>query len=100
MQHLAHQADSHAHSRRVEQRLREARGVELGRGGGRAERGGDDAVAVEPAGRRHPVTARDAPALARRQHERVDAPVAVVGPQRFGQLGVQREAGPGQRPQR
>jgi hypothetical protein len=78
----------------------EARGVDLGGGLRRTERGGDDAGTVEPGGRRHAVAAAHGAPLARRQHEGVHAAVAVVAAELARQLRVEREARAGEGAQR
>ena len=74
--------------------------MDLGGGLGGAERGGDDAGAVEPGRGRDAMAAGNGPPLARGHHEGVHATVAVVGPELRGQLGVEREARPRQRAER
>src|SRR5262252_8586155 len=70
--------------------------MHLGRGVERAEGARDHRLAVDPAWSRNAMTPRHRAVLARRDHERVHAAVAVVGGDLLGEPRVEREARAGE----
>jgi hypothetical protein len=95
----AHAQRASAGERAVKKRLGEPGRMNLRCRIGGTERTRHHGAAVDPARRRDPMAAGHGAVLARRQHIRVHPTVAVVIRDLTRELGVQREARPGERAQ-